>query len=167
MSITFKLYVNGSPKNKIVKTLSNEKSFDCLLKEDTSIMDPVLILESDTPLTVYNYMVCEAFNRTYFITNIESVGNDLWRITAHEDVLDSFASSIKGNKAVIRRQERLYNLYLDDPDFHVYNYERIQTLQFPENAFTKDLQYILVTNGAGSSSKKGGEKDVDTTDNVR
>lgn len=154
MSITFKLYTTSSPKEKIVKTLTGETSFDCLLKEDTSILNPVLILESETALTGFNYMYCEDLSRYYFINNIESIGNNLWRISAHVDVLMTYASKILENSAVIKRQQKVYNLYLDDPDFHVYNYERIQTLAFPANDFSKNLQYILVTNGYSSNAKR-------------
>ena len=151
--IDFVLGVNVSPKKKIGKTVQNTETFSCLLKEDTSVLDPVLILESEANLSGYNYMYCETFGRYYFINNIESVGNNLWRITGHVDVLNTYASLILNNDAVIKRQQNKFNLYLDDPDFHTYNYERIQTLKFPENDFSKTLQYVLVTNGEGGSSE--------------
>lgn len=152
MAITFKLYTTSSPKEKIVKALDGETSFDCVLKDDTSILNPVLILESATALTGFNYMHCPDLSRYYFITNIESIGNNLWRISAHVDVLMTYASKILQNTAVIKRQQGIYNLYLDDPYFHVYNYERIQTLKFPNNTFLKSLQYVLVTNGYSQGS---------------
>lgn len=163
MSVNFTLYINSSPRKKVGdKSLSNAKSFDCLLKDDTSDMDPTLIIETSDNLSGYNYMYCSHFGKYYFITDREVIGYNLWRITAHEDVLESFASGIKANTAVIKRQQNKYNLYLDDPDFHVYNYERIQTLKFPSNNFSKTLQYVLVTNGEGSSEERSGEKDGDS-----
>ena len=57
-------------------------------------------------------MEIPVFNRKYFITDIQSIGSDRWEVSAHVDVLDTYASAIKSNSAVIRRQENVYNLYL-------------------------------------------------------
>lgn len=72
----------------------------------------------------------------------------MWEIHAHVDVLETYASAIKANSAVIRRQEGKYNLYLDDPEFHIYNSERIQTLKLTNSEFSKGLKYVLVVNGS-------------------
>lgn len=84
------------------------------------------------------------FNRSYFIEDCVLI-NGLWEVTGHVDVLETYKAQILNNDAVIKRQQNKYNLYLDDPDFRVYNNESIQTLQFPSNNFMKSLQYILVT----------------------
>ena len=150
MSLTATLKVNSSPVEKIGKTLSTGLDFSVTLKEGTSILRPVLLLSSPTqsPLTGYNYMYISAFSRYYFIDDIKSIRNDLWEISAHVDVLETYATAIKNNSAVIKRQEKLFNLYLDDGEFKTYNYEKIQTLQFPENTFSKNLAYGLVVNGS-------------------
>ncbi len=156
--IDFVLGINTSPKKKIGKTVNDPITFSCLLKAETSVLDPVLILETDENISGYNYMYCETFGRYYFIKNIESIADNIWRISAHVDVLETYKTLILSNNAVIKRQQGKYNLYLDDPDFHTYNYERIQTLRFPNNNFSKSLQYVLVTNGEGGSSEsKEGE----------
>lgn len=147
MSITFKLYVNESPREKIGKTLSGEKSFDCLLKEDTSILDPVLILESTDNLSGFNYMYCETFGRYYFINNIESVGNNLWRITAHVDVLETYKTQILANTAILDRQTNFFNTYLNDDEWPVYSYDEVITFKFSDSAFIKEPNYILTVAG--------------------
>lgn len=152
-----------SPTNKIGKAFaSGTETFNIVLKENTDVFRPTFILQTDKILWNYNYIDGSSFSgRKYFITDIRSIGNDRYEIDAKTDVLDTWESQIKSNSAVVRRQERVYNLYLDDPDFHVYNYEKIQTLAFPDNDFSKYLQYVLVTNGAGRSSQlenvKGGD----------
>ena len=52
--------------------------------------------------------------------------------------------------AMIRRQQNIYNLYLNDPDFITYNNEKIQTLKFKNGTtpFSKTLTYVLVINGS-------------------
>lgn len=142
-------YRTDSPKNKIVKSLTNIGTFSCALKENTSVLNPVIIIATNENLYNSNYMEIPIFNRKYFITDIRSIGRDRWEVSAHVDVLDTYASAIKSNTAVIRRQENVYNLYLNDPDFLTYNYDRIQTKKFtPVSGFHKQLTYRLIINGS-------------------
>lgn len=147
MSFTVKLCHNSSPVEKIGKSLDAGLDITgCVLKESTSILRPVIRIRTNSDITGYNYMQISQFSRYYFIDDIVSIHNDVWEVSGHVDVLETYATAIKANSAVIRRQAKLFNLYLDDPDFHVLNYERIQTFKFPANAFTKTLNYLLVVN---------------------
>ena len=148
MSLTCDLYINSSPKEKLSKTISNMLSYSCVLKENTSILYPKIIIATSDNITGYNYMHISEFGRWYFIDDIISLNDGRWEVSAHVDVLSTYETSIKSNTAVIKRQEEQYNLYLDDPDFHVLNYERIQTKKFPINSFNKTLSYVLVVNGS-------------------
>ena len=147
MSITVTLKVNSSPVEKIGKTLSTGTDFSCKLKDDTSILRPTLIISSLSSLASFNYMYIADFGRYYFIDDIVSINQGIWEVSGHVDVLETYKTAILANKAIVKRQQSQYNLYLDDPDFHAYNYERIQTLQFPTNSFSKALEYVLVCNG--------------------
>ena len=148
MSLTVTLYNNGSPVEKIGKTLTNGSDFSCLLKDATSILRPTKEVSSSANLSGFNYMYISDFGRYYFIDDIVSTHNNRWEISAHVDVLETYKTQILVNSAVVRRQQSQYNLYLDDPDFHAYNYERIQTIKFPTNNFNKALNYVLVVNGS-------------------
>lgn len=146
--ITVNLLTNSSPKNKIGKTLTQGATFQCALKDNTSILNPVLVLQSTDDIYRYNYLQIPIFGRYYFINNIVSLANWRWEISGHVDVLETYKTQILQNNAVIRRQEKKFNLYLNDEEFKTYNMEAITTLQFPENAFDKDLKYILTVNGS-------------------
>lgn len=161
-----------SPVHKFDKDFdSGSLSVSVDLKESTDIFKPTFIILTSDNLWEYNYIdAIESFGRKYFVTDIRSIYNNRYEVDAKTDVLSTWPSRIRSNSAVIRRQQNLFNLYLDDPDFHVLNYEKIQTLQFPtSNGFMKALQYVLVTNGAGSNSvnreensnqlEKGGDVD--------
>lgn len=140
-----------SPVNKLTKTFAGTtQSFNVVLKENTDVFQPTFILQTDgAKLWDYNYIDGSNFSgRQYFITDVRSIGNNRFEVDAKTDVLSTWASEIRGNTAVIKRQEKLFNLYLDDPEFHVYNYENIQTKQFPVNNFNKLLNYVLVVNGS-------------------
>lgn len=146
MSLTVTLYKSASPVEKIGKTLTAGGSYSCTLKATTSVLNPSIVIRTTDPVYEYNYLYIQEFGRYYFINDIKSLNNNVWEIEAHVDVLETYKTSILANEAVIRRQDKLFNLYLDDSDFHVLNYERVQTLKFPANAFSKNLTYVLVVN---------------------
>lgn len=154
LSLTFKKCLKS--KDYMTKTFDGTtQNFTVVLKEGTSIFKPTFILQTSADLDKYNYIdATSSFDRKYFITSVRSIGYQRFEVDARTDVMYTWKNEILANEAVIRRQEKIFNLYLDDPDFHVYNYERIQTLKFPSNAFMKSLQYVLVTNGAGTPPNK-------------
>lgn len=151
MSIGVRLCHNSSPAEKIGKTLDAGITITgCTLKDSTSILKPVLrVRSSDSGIITYNYMYISELQRYYFIDDIVSVNNNVWEISGHVDVLETFKNGILAQSAVLRRQSGLYNLYLDDPEFKTYKYERVQTKRFTGGGnFTKTLNYVLVINGS-------------------
>lgn len=149
MGFTVNLCHNSSPIEKIGKTLDAGLDITgCVLKERTSILRPVIRIRTNSDITGYNYMQISQFSRYYFIDDIVSIHNDVWEVSGHVDVLETYKTQIKANTAVIKRQQSQYNLYLDDPEFRTYNYEQIQTKKFPANTFTKNLNFVLVVNGS-------------------
>lgn len=147
-SLVFKKCI--SPVNKVTKSFADgTQTFEVVMKENTDIFKPTFTIQTSERLWNYNYIDGSSFSgRQYFITDIRSIGNNRFEVDAKTDVLSTWASEIRSNTAIIRRQEGVYNLYLDDPEFHVLNYERIQTLRFPENNFSKNLKYVLAINGS-------------------
>lgn len=144
-----KLYNMTSPKNKIGKTMTQVGSdYGIALKEPCSVLKPVIRLRTTDTVYTANYLYIDTFSRYYFIDDIVSLHNGEWEISAHVDVLETYASAIKANTAVLKRQQNKYNLYLDDPEFKVYQPSRIQTLKFSGTQFDKTLTYCLVVNGS-------------------
>ena len=148
MSLTVKLHHNSSPDNKIGKSLDAGLTMNCVLKEESSILKPTIIIEAATAPITYNYMYIQDLQRYYFIDDIVSKNNKIWEISGHVDVLETYKNKILSQEAVIARQEQRYNLYLNDPDFRTYNNDTIQTKKFSNSAFTKTLSYVLVVNGS-------------------
>lgn len=146
MSFTINFMNNQQELNRISKSPSTVFSLTGTLREGTSIVDPEIMVEYDGALTNVNYMYIETFHRYYFITNIESVANKLWKVHAHCDVLKTYANGILGSTGVIARQENEYNLNLNDSAFKVYSNPRLQIADFP-NKFTGE-SFILVMKGA-------------------
>lgn len=149
MSLTAILKVNSSPVEKIGKNLSEGLSFSVDLKAGTSVLRPVLLLASPAanPLDGYNYMYIEEFNRYYFIDDIRSVRNNMWEISAHVDVLQTYASKILDNSAIIEGTENTgKNKYLRDDVFVVNCKHKTDIMNFSSGLLDSG-QFILITAG--------------------
>lgn len=149
MSFSVDLYVNNSPVEKIGKDLTGNHTIrDVLLKRDTSILRPVLLVNSAQDIFTFNYMYISEFSRYYFIDDIRSVHDNLWEISAHVDVLETYKNQILSNQAVIRRQTNKYNTYLNDPEWKVYANESVVAYHFSGSPFNKNMKYVLAVAGA-------------------
>ena len=132
MSFTIKLQRNNSDKRKIGKSVTDVLSVTGTLREDTSIIDPVIMIECNlADVKNVNYCTIGTFGRKYFVNNIRSIRNGLVEFTCHVDVLDSFKSDILSNTGVIRRQEKKWNLYLQDAAFKIQQNPMVLAKNFP------------------------------------
>lgn len=141
--MTITLMRNTSPLNKINKTATTVSTLSGALIDESSIIDPVIEIESAS-VPAANYAHIPDFGRYYFINNIESVRDGLWRLTLHVDVLKTYASAILSNKAVVSRSTNLWNLYLEDNDFKCYADPYVITKDFPSGFNTYQLVLALL-----------------------
>ena len=144
--MTIKLYNNLSDKIVVDKNITQQGSdVTGTLRENCSIIDPVIKMSAiGTYLLSSNYAYISEFGRYYYITNIVCVG-DLFEVHMHVDVLMSFRGDIRSNNAVISRQERNYNLYLQDGVFKTYSQPHYEIKQFG-TGFT-DFQFVFCVAG--------------------
>lgn len=146
MAFDIGLYNNTQELNKIQKSPTLVRTLTGTLREETDVVNPVIVIEYNGVLDDVNYMRIETLHRWYFITRIESVRTGLWRIYAHCDVLYTYAQGILGTEAVVGRNEKRWNLYLNDAMFKVYSNPRLQIANFPQK-FTGE-SFVLVMSGA-------------------
>ena len=147
MSISIALQTNVSEKNKLDKDLTTIATVTGTLKTETSIIDPVILIEGNLSNYVgCNYMTISAFGRSYFVNNIRAIRNNLFEISAHVDVLSSFSAGIRSNSAIVRRQEKNWNLYLNDGTFRVYQNPNVLTKAFPSGFTTQE--FVLAVAGS-------------------
>ena len=145
MSFNIQLMNNQEELNKISKNPSTVMTLSGALREESSIIDPVIMIEYNGTLTNVNYMYIPEFHRYYFITKIDSVRTNLWRVCGHCDVLKTYAQGILGCDCVFARNQNKFNLYLNDDYFKVYSNPRVQVLNFPQK-FSGE-SYVLVMKG--------------------
>ena len=152
MSVSVALYQNNSENYRLDKSLTAKYAESCTLKDGCSIESPVLLITNANNLSDCNYLYISDFGRYYFIEDIISIRDGLWEIHAHVDVLMTYSTQIKACTATFKRQEHLFNMYLDDPEFRTYNKSQVVTKRFSGGHFNKTSSYVLVVAGGGSQS---------------
>lgn len=147
MAFTIKLQRNNSERERLTKNITDISTVSGVLKEETSIIDPIIKIECDlSDFVNCNYMTIPAFGRSYFVNNIRSIRNGLVEFACHVDVLSSFAGQIRGNTAIIKKQENEWNLYLNDGSFKVYQNPNVLTRAFPSGFTTQE--FVLAVAGS-------------------
>ena len=147
MAFDIILQRNNSERNRVTKDISVILTVSGELKTETSIIDPVIMIECDLSAVVgCNYMSISTFGRSYFVNNIRSIRSGLIEFSCHVDVLSSFASEIRSNIAIVRRQEKNWNLYLNDGSFKVYQNPNVLTKAFPSGFTTQE--FVLAVAGS-------------------
>ena len=147
MEIT--LYTNESEKNKLDKTITNSILLEGNLRDESSIINPIILISSnkeDIPY-MYNYAYIPAFGRYYFITDIESVRTGIWRVSMHVDVLMSYKEQIKNLNVIINNSEETgANNYLSGNQWITNVKNTTSIVNFP-NGLNDNGEFILITAG--------------------
>lgn len=146
MAFTISLFKTNSENNRVVKTLTDEKQLSGELRNQTSVLNPSIRIESADNISAYNYAYISEFGRYYYITDIVSVRTNCWVVSLRCDVLMSYKDEIKTITGVVVRQESNPNKLLVDRLERIQSDKEIDILYYPE-AFSKNLQYVLVTAG--------------------
>ena len=116
--VTITCYYNRSDPKTIDKTIAPVGSGGTVLqgtlKEETSLLDPEILIEYDH-VPEFNYIkIAEFSSRYYYVNQITCVRTNLYRISCHVDVLMSWWGSIKNTLAVMGRVETGYNKKMND-----------------------------------------------------
>lgn len=109
------LYNYSKERNLVSKGLYLKKTIelDGTLRNECSVINPVIEVQS-TGLISSNYAYIVEFNRYYFIDEITSIRNNLWRLSLSVDVLMTYKNGIFEQRAIISRQENSFNSFLKD-----------------------------------------------------
>ena len=149
MSFNIVIQTSSSEKNRLDKTLTDIATLTGTLRQDTSIIDPVFQIEGDLSSYVNaNYCTVATFGRSYFINNIRSLRNNLFEISCHVDVLSSFKTQIRAKKAILKKSENNWNLYLNDGSLQAEHRPEIITSRFSNgDALAGSWSYVLLIAG--------------------
>lgn len=150
MSFPIVLYSNLSADNVLNKNIVEIKTLNGVLREGSSVVDPVIMLEEQISLIApqCNYLYIQSFGRYYHIRDIVSQNMNLCSVHCHVDVLMSFKDNIKSQIAVVARQEGQYNMMLDDGFFMCYQNPKLQTKLFSVADPFETQEFVLVVAGS-------------------
>ena len=129
MSHKIDTYTNTSDDHTINKVLTAVSSqVDCLLKNDTELIRPELIMSGSTSQD-FNYVYIEDFGRYYFVRN-RTYSKQHYIVSLEVDVLMSFRSEIKDLECIAKRSSSTFNVFQRDPEVSILNRNIIATQKF-------------------------------------
>ena len=146
MSFPIVFMFNNEPMNKISKTPVEKFTLNGELRDESSIIDPVILIEKDNPIEA-NYAYIAAFNRYYYIKDITAVRTGLWRISMHTDVLKTFSEGILNSPCIVAKSSSKYNMYLNDSDYKCLQDDIVMTKTFPSGFNLADSMYVAAILG--------------------
>ena len=150
--MTVTLYKCNDDNRKIEKTLNNSVSYDARLKDETSLINPTLLLEISVPISSYNYMYIPDFGRYYFITDISSYRNNIWTITGHVDVLNTYKNEIRNCRALESRNKNDNSPLIVDNNVVLQNDSDVIVQKFSNTDllgnYTGNMHYVLLVAGS-------------------
>ena len=106
-----KIYNNNSNNNVLNKKLTLVDTLEFNLKQDNSILQPVLILKN---YSSGNYCYIKEFKRYYYITDIKLLTGGLYQLQLDVDVLMSYKDVIMTKPITTHKIVKIVN----DVDFN-------------------------------------------------
>ena len=152
--MVIQLKVSASEPNVVEKTLVDVVSLEGTLRNESSISNPSILIESDDiaigHIVSANYAYISEFGRYYYIRECTQVRNHLWKVDMVCDVLMSFSTGIKASMAIVQEtmlegNERV-NQYVANDSFARLVKDKTDIIQFP-SGFDNDPFFILITAG--------------------
>lgn len=137
------LYNNESPPNKISKQITLILALEGALKSESDIVNPIIRIYAPT-LPNFNYARIPAFNRYYYLRDVESVRADIWDIKLASDPLMSF--DLTDVSGVLVEGQNGGSDYLEHRHFIRNVKSKTNIINFP-NGLLDSGEYILITAG--------------------
>ena len=138
-SIHITLYQNHSDNNVIEKSLEVLNSYDGNFTYHGSVLSPNLVI-NDPLVLKSNYLEIEELKRYYYITDIETLGKDNFRVYLQVDTLMTYKEFIYKQGAYVLRNEFDYNLFLYDDRLPLLVNPKIQ---YVKGVLLSDSSYFI------------------------
>lgn len=150
MAFTISLFKTASENNRVVKVLTDEKQLSGELRNQTSVLNPKIRIESEENIAGYNYCYIPEFGRYYYIVDIMSVRTRVWEVSMRCDVLMSYKDEIQGLNVILNNtQETGLNNYLASPNWVNLVKTKTDIKVFP-SGLGEQGEFILITAGGDS-----------------
>lgn len=146
--MTLTTMYNASEAIKLEKSLTTLATLTVkLLSPDTDLVNPVFQL-SGAPPNNCNYFQVPAWNRYYYVTEIQQNERGLWTMSGHVDVLRTARDmGLMSCSGIVARNATEYNGMLPDDEMRVQQNPQIVTKSFPNGFRTNGADCILIVAG--------------------
>lgn len=124
------LYKNFAKKDNSTRRPSGSgETFSCVLKDNTSVTDPVVLLDltDKTDFTKYTYAYIPMFSRYYFVVDMVADGL-LWSVVLRCDVLATYRTEIGNSSLYVLRSAAASDGRIIDTYYPVMTYHTDQTV---------------------------------------
>ena len=150
MAFTISLFKTASENNRVVKVMTDEKQLSGELRNQTSVLNPNIRIESADNISTYNYAYISEFGRYYYITDIVSVRTNCWVVSLSCDVLMSYKDEIQSMNVILNNtQETGLSNYLSSPNWVNLVKTKTDIKVFP-SGLSEQGEFILITAGGDS-----------------
>lgn len=154
MAITIQLATFSKRENSTAQYAGTWTDFSCTLKDNCSVINPRIELHTATNVTAFNYAHISAFNRYYFIRDIEYYREETI-LYLECDVLATYKSTIGSSSEYILRSASNYDGTIIDT---LYPAKTVCTIVEGTSVgvfSTADITFILGVINNESSNKAG------------
>lgn len=141
-----KFYNTASENAAVNKILFNEVTYYIVFKEDTSVDNPIIVIDSEIDLSNYNYAYIPSLNRYYYKGECVLLTGGYYELQLHSDPLMSFKEGVLNIEGIIDKAEAGGNLYINDGSWKTQSNEFIEIKNF-SNGFNDSGEFILITAG--------------------
>lgn len=146
------LYRNSAERNKLEKSssLTEVAVVNGTIEPSRdvgSLMNMSIVFEySQVPN--FNYCYIDSFERYYFVTDISLIGNNMYSVSLHEDVLMSHKSAINNLTPLVARTSNsvYYNKYLQDNEQQLLHFTNTTWLEIDNNSGIDSTSSGLLAN---------------------
>ena len=150
--ISITLYQNTSNDKTVQKSLTLIKNVTGYLRDETSISNPSVMIDvsgDGNYVLQCNYVYINQLQRYYYITSMNFVRKNLWRLNLHVDVLMTYKDKIQDLTCYIKRNAETYNDMIPDGEVILSPEPVIQVEEIPNDIFTLNTgtskSYVLTT----------------------
>ena len=155
MRLTY--YNNKSDKRYVDKTIEqivaptgSQNPVQCDILDDSSLAKPTFKVHDFEVSMTANYLYLDELRRYYFIDDITmSKGYAYLKCTC--DVLSTYKNGLRQQHCIIKRQKNKFNLYQNDPQTKILNYEALKIAEFPDGFDSSKQVFILGCMGSTSN----------------
>jgi hypothetical protein len=144
--------LNNSADNVADKDFTTVDTLTGTMRNETSLTDPVVRCEFSGAVPKFNYFYIPQFYRYYFLKDVRLLRDNIYEMTGHCDVLTTALKldNLSACGGIVKKQETLNNLLLNDGSFRVYQDPKVSTQVFPQGFNT--FSYVLAVAGARSTT---------------